>query len=137
MTIRTGVKAKRTILAVDDETPWLDVLCRTLNKWNYTAVCFPTAREALDVFPSIRPFLVLTDLRLTNHIDGATMAAKMHMQDPMCIFIAISGLVSTWDLGFLLGSVFTDVLNKPIDFNVLKQVTNYAWEKRQRWEQLI
>jgi hypothetical protein len=36
-----------------------------------------------------------------------------------------------------LGSVFTDVLNKPIDFATLKHVVDYAWEKRQRWEQLI
>jgi DNA-binding NtrC family response regulator len=137
MTIRTGVKAKRVIMAIDDETKWLEVLCMALNKWDYTAVCVPTAKEALELFPSVRPFLVLTDLQLTNHIDGATMASKMHLQDPMCIFIAISGLVSTWDLGFLLGSVFTDVLNKPVSFDTLKHVVDYAWEKRQRWEQLI
>jgi DNA-binding NtrC family response regulator len=133
----TEVKAKRIIMAVDDETSWLDTLCPTFESWNYTAVCVPTAKEALELFPSVRPFLVFTDLRLVNHIDGATMASKLHMQDPMCIFIAVSGLVSVWDLGFLLGSVFTDVLNKPVKLDTLKQVTDYAWEKRQRWEKLI
>jgi len=127
----------KTILAVDDETMWLEVLCKAIKSWGYDGVCVPTAKEALELFPSVRPFLVLTDLRLTNHIDGATMAAKMHLQNPMCIFVAISGLVSTWDLGFLLGSVFTDVLNKPVDFVTLKHVVDYAWEKRQRWEQLV
>ena len=131
------MRAKKIVLAVDDDKSWLDIMCHAVRQFGYEAVCVSNAKEALEVFGAVRPFLVLTDLRMENHIDGATMATRMHLQDPLCIFVVVSGLISTWDLGFLLGSVFTDALQKPVDISTLKRVTDYAWEKRQRWEQLL
>ena len=56
------------------------------------------------------------------------------------IEIVISILLFRWvyfDIGYLLGAVFTDVMQKPVDLDGLLRIVRYAWEKRQRWEKIL
>jgi DNA-binding NtrC family response regulator len=127
----------KRILCVDDDAGVRDVIIRAVEAWGYDIQCASGADDAMEMFSAMCPFLVVTDLRLQNHVDGVTLADRLHRQDPLAIFVALSGFVSNFDLGFLLGSVFTDVLSKPMDLDVLKLVIDYAWEKRQRWEKIL
>jgi len=127
----------RPILCVDDEEGIREILVRAATGWGYDMQCAATVSEATEMAEVLQPFLVITDLRLENHVDGVTLADRLHRKDPLCIFIAVSGWVDSFDLGYLLGAVFTDVLSKPVDLDVLRQVIDYAWEKRLRWEGLM
>jgi len=128
----------KRILCIDDEKDVRDILIKMVTAWGYDIECAGTRVEAFEMFDAMEPFLVITDLRLTDqaYVDGVTIADRLHRQSPLTIFIALSGWVEpdSFDLGYLLGSVFTDVLQKPVNSEVLKSVINYAWEKRQRWE---
>lgn len=130
---------KKRILCVDDEFGVQEILTKLITSWGYEIQCASGMDSAIELFEAMRPFLVITDLRLQNHVDGVTLADRLHRTfDPLCIFIAISGWVSSFDLGYLVGSaVFTDVLQKPVDPKVLEKVIAYAWDKRQRWERLL
>jgi len=132
-----GELMDKNILIVDDEKGSLDVICQCVEREGYTVHCASKVVDALEIFDAVNPFLVVTDLKLQNHIDGATMADRMHRKQPLCIFVAISGLIDAFEIGYLLGAVFTDVLQKPFEHAVLKTIVNYAWEKRQRWETIL
>jgi len=127
----------KNILIVDDEKGSLDIICQIVEENGFTIHCASGAKEAMEIFESVNPFLVLTDLRLQNHIDGATMADRMHRKQPLCIFVAISGYLDAFEIGYLLSAVFTDILSKPFNTTELKKIVNYAWEKRQRWEAIL
>jgi len=125
------------ILVVDDEQAVLDITAEILTRDGFEVVMASKAMRALEIFQEEKPFLVLTDLRLQNHIDGSTMADRMHRQDPLCIFVAMSGVLHAFEIGYLLGSVFTDILPKPCHMELLLQVARYSREKRERWNKLL
>ena len=130
----------KNILIVDDEQGSLEVMCRVVEHAGYTIHCASTASEAFELFDAIDPFLVIADLRLKdNHVDGATVADRLHRKSPLCIFICVSGYIDpdAFELGYLLGAVFTDVLTKPFSPEDLIRIVDYAWEKRQRWETIL
>lgn len=128
---------KNKILIVDDEQSVLDFICKVVEKEGFEIACATNAQDAMAMFASVRPFLVITDLCLENQVGGALMASAMHRSDPMCIFIAISGRLDLFKIGYLLGSVFTDVIAKPISLDTLNKVIHYAHDKRARWDTLL
>ena len=127
----------KTIMCIDDEANIHTILIGAISGWGYDIQCAKNAKEATELFDAINPFLVITDLRIDNHVDGATLADRLHRRDPLCIFIALSGYLAAFDLGYLLGAVFTDVLQKPFGIKELKQIVDYAWEKRTRWQEYL
>ena len=131
------MEAKKPVLVVDDERASLELICQVLDKLKFPILCADKPAQAFDLFDDGGPFLVLTDLSLGNHVDGVTMADRMHLKDPLCIFIAISGYLDMWGIGYLLGSVFTDIIQKPFSIKLIEQVVTYAWDKHQRWGALV
>jgi DNA-binding NtrC family response regulator len=127
----------KRVLIVDDERTVLEVLSRALVTDGWEILNSQNPMKAIDVFNDFHPNLVITDLALDNHIDGATMADRMHRKDPMCVFLAVSGHLGAFNLGYLLGAVFTDVFQKPISLKEIQKAAEYAWEKRQRWESYL
>jgi len=125
------------ILIVDDEQPILDVICKVVENAGFETCCAMNVADAAAMFAVERPFLVITDLCLENHVVGAIMASAMHRSDPTCIFIAISGNLDPFKIGYLLGSVFTDVVEKPINLESHNKPTHHADDKRARWDKLL
>jgi len=126
----------KRILCVDDDEGVREVLLRLARRWGYEIECASGVEDAMEMFEALNPFLVITDLRL-GHIDGVTLADRLHRQyDPLCIFIALTGMLDSYDLSYLL-TVFTDVFIKPVDMPTLKTTIDYAWKKRRRWESLL
>ena len=127
----------KRVMCVDDEEVIRSLIVSMMEKLGYQCECVSNADDAIKLFPEFDPFLVFVDLVLDGEMNGAKIADKMHRINPVSVFVALSGKLNLFKIGFLLGSVFTDVLQKPVSYNTLKTVTNYAWEKRQRWEQLL
>ena len=126
------------ILCVDDEIYIRDVLRDIVSNMGYDIECAEQESEAVEMFTSMKPFLVLMDLRLQNNEDGAKLAGKLHRIDPLCIFVAVSGyLGDLTSVGYLLGSVFTDMTSKPFDKKELRRIIDYGGEKRQRWNKIV
>ena len=126
------------ILCVDDEIDIRDVLMGIVSDMGYNIECAEGESEAIEMFTALKPFLVLMDLRLRNNENGTLIANKLHAVDPLCIFIAVSGyLRDLTSVGYLLGSVFTDMTGKPFDKAELRRIIDYGWEKRQRWNQIV
>lgn len=127
----------RKVLCVEDNLQNLELLCEVVSGEGFDSICANKVADAIDVFKREDPFLVIADLRLQNHVDGSTMADRMHRMNPLCIFVAVSGALTTFDIGYLLGAVFTDIIPKPLDLDVLRKIIRYAWEKRLRWEEIL
>ena len=64
----------KNILIVDDQKDQLDVICHIIEDDGFTVQCAETSEEAVGLFEAVPPFMVLTDLRLGDQIDGASLA---------------------------------------------------------------
>ena len=125
------------ILMVDDEQAVLNVMCDAIERWGYHIICTPNAEDAMTIFLKEKPFLVLTDLRLYGPVDGALLADRMHRNNPLAIFVALTGYAQSFGFGHLLGNVFTDVLLKPVTLSLLKEVIETAHKKHTRWMEYL
>ena len=121
------------ILLVDDEVSILVLLEEVLILEGFTILTATNVKEGFRLAKQCHPFLLLTDLKLQNGIDGATLAGQVKRENPYIVSIAITGHLSSFDKGYLLGSVFTDILLKPIDNELLLKVVHYAQDKYERW----
>ena len=126
----------KRILCIDDESMVHTIIKGVADRAGYQTECVATADEAIEIFRDFEPFLCLVDLQLDGTLNGAKLADKLHRINPLCVFVAVSGHIDIFRVGFLLGSVFTDVLQKPIGNAMIREVMDYAYKKRQRWEEL-
>ena len=129
--------ANNKILVVDDDRDTLDVIKIMLESRGWTVFTAEGAEQAFKLFDKERPFLLMADLRLHDIVDGATLAGKCKFLDPFLICIAITGYLTAFDVGYLLGSIFTDILPKPIARDLLFQVVDYAADKAERWRKIL
>ncbi|MBB5021325.1 sigma 54-interacting transcriptional regulator [Desulfurispira natronophila] len=81
---------KSKILIVDDESSICDVLSDILNDEGYEARAVSSGEEALEVFNSFRPDVILLDVWLGG-IDGITTLQKIKEQDSLVGVIMMSG----------------------------------------------
>ena len=78
------------ILAVDDEEPWRELLCRVLARFSYSVTTAADAIEALDVLEQTRFDLLITDCRMPT-MDGVTFALRLRSRGLDMPIIFISG----------------------------------------------
>jgi CheY-like chemotaxis protein len=125
----------KRVLIVDDEAAIRAVLRMMLEGEGYEVHTDSRTGPAFEKFKLVKPFLVLCDLRLENHVDGATLAGMIRRNDPFAILICVTGELSSFDKGYLLGSgIFTDILLKPVEIALLRRVAKYALNKYERWK---
>jgi len=124
----------KRILVVDDEKDLLFLTKKVLEKEGWEVHTETRCGPAFELFKKVKPFLCLCDLRLANHVDGATLAGMIRRNNPYSVVICMTGELTAFGKGYLLGSVFTDILLKPMDMDLLRRVTNYANEKYERWK---
>ena len=123
------------IIVLDDEAEIRALLRQILEEDGYEVYTESRTEPAFEKFKEVNPFLNLCDLRLTNHVDGATYAGSVRVYDPFAINVCVTGELSSFDKGYLLGSgIFTDILLKPVELELLKKVVKYASDKYERWK---
>jgi DNA-binding response OmpR family regulator len=122
------------ILVLDDEESMRSLLRRALEYEGYEVYEASRTEPAFELFKEVKPFLNLCDLRLADHVDGATYAGMAKKHDCMVINICVTGELSSFDKGYLLATgTFTDILLKPVDMKLLLGVVQYASDKYERW----
>ena len=129
--------ANNKILVVDDDEIVLKTVQGILEHYSWNVLTAERSAKALSICMDENPFLLITDLRLHDIMDGATLAGRCKRYDPFVICIAMTGYLNAFDFGFLLASIFTDILTKPIDADLLVQVVEYAADKYSRWQKLL
>jgi DNA-binding response OmpR family regulator len=104
---------KLKILIVDDDTNIAELIALYLDKEGYETKRAHSGREALDVFPSYAPHLVLLDLMLPE-IDGYQVCREIRQSSSVpIIMLTAKGEVFDKVLGLELGA--DDYMVKPFD----------------------
>jgi len=106
----------RTILAVDDEKLNLKLLSKMLEPEGYRVLCASSAEEAWALLATVRPRLILMDIRLGG-IDG--LEATRHVRaDPRFASIPVLGVSAyamTEDVARARQAGCVGYLSKPFD----------------------
>jgi signal transduction histidine kinase len=108
-----------TVLLVDDEEDIREVLSLSLQDLGYTVHTADNGQTALDQFESIRPRIVLTDIKMPG-MDGIELLQQVKRRDPEAEVVMITGH-GDMDLAIRsLKSDATDFITKPINVDALE-----------------
>jgi len=116
-----------SILVVDDERTLARAIKAYLEESGYDAEVAGDAESALPLLATVRPDVVITDVRLPG-MDGITLLRKVHEFDPSISVVvmtahgSIEGAVEAVKLGAF------DYLKKPLDLEELRLVADRARE---------
>jgi CheY-like chemotaxis protein len=114
-----AMRAKASILVVDDEESIRNLVCLMLSKLNYRTISAQDASEALTyVKNGYEIKLVLTDINMPK-IDGWELAFRIKALQPCVPIVALTGISPSNILPKLKGSGFSHALFKPIKMDVL------------------
>lgn len=80
----------KTILLVDDDDPFADMLHKTLTLFNYAVIRARNGNEALQLYHPQTVDLVLTDLIMPDK-EGLELISELHRAHPAVRIIAMSG----------------------------------------------
>lgn len=113
-------KSKIKILAVDDNIVNLKVLSQFLLKQNYEVISAESGEEAIEIFKSENPDIILMDIMMEG-MNGleATAKIKALSGDHWVPVIFMSALASDEDKIRGLDVGGDDYITKPIEFNIL------------------
>jgi DNA-binding NtrC family response regulator len=120
--------SKATILIVDDEDGIRDSM-RMLLKDQYRLVFSGNGREALKLFKSESPDLVLLDIRLPE-IDGLEVLSRMKDLDPEAEVIMLTALNTINYAVSAMKAGAYDYLTKPFDIEAIQSVIEKVLEKK-------
>ncbi|NUP13190.1 MAG: sigma-54-dependent Fis family transcriptional regulator, partial [Polyangiaceae bacterium] len=112
------MKAKQTVLVVDDEASARSGLAKLLQHEGFDAKMAVDGASALAVIEDSPPDLVITDLRMPG-MDGIELVTKLREQLPALPVIVVTahGDMNVAVQAMRAGAV--DFITKPIDFDVL------------------
>ncbi|MCG6911205.1 MAG: hybrid sensor histidine kinase/response regulator [Deltaproteobacteria bacterium] len=119
---------KNEILLVDDEADIRDVLAIALEDLGYDVLAAVNGEEALRIFKTRSPSLVLTDIKMP-HMDGIELLKRIKQENPECEVIMITG---HGDMNLAIKSLkheATDFITKPINVDALEISLKRAEDK--------
>jgi two-component system response regulator AtoC len=123
------------ILIVDDERTLARAIRAYLAEAGYEAEVAESAEQALQILPTLRPDVVVTDVRLPG-MTGIDLLRRIREMDPGIVTVVmtahgtIEGAVEAMKLGAF------DYLKKPLDLEELKLVADRAREAGAMREEL-
>jgi len=107
------------LLVVDDDHDLAALLVEVVRELGLDAVSAGSAAEALELFSSLAPNLVLTDLVMPE-ASGADLLREVKRLNPTIPVIVMSVVNSVEQAVELLKSGADDYLTKPLDFELLR-----------------
>ena len=113
--MRIGENSGRKILLVDDEDDVLKRVETFLNESGFIVNSFSNGLDAVHCFVEQQHDLVLTDINMPG-ITGLILADYIKSQDRRIPIFALTGY------SFLAEGLFDEVINKPLNLNVLLQL---------------
>lgn len=125
-----------SILVVDDEVEFLEILTKRLQKRNIDTVGVTSAEEALKMMDKRLFDVVLLDIKLPG-LDGIETLREMKRRAPLTEVILLTGHASVESSieGMKLGAF--DYLLKPAKFEDLMVKIAEAFEKKNQHEEKI
>lgn len=118
----------KKILLVDDETDIREVLDIALRDLGYEVLVAANGEQALHIFKTQSPPLVLTDIKMPT-MDGIELLKHIKRENPECEVIMITG---HGDMNLAIKSLkhaATDFITKPINVDALEISLKRAREK--------
>lgn len=106
---------KKTILVVDDEDSFREVMKMALEPWGYQVFVAADGREGLAVYESVKPDVVLSDM-VMPHLDGLGMLRILKKQHPDSLVILFTAYASLASAIAAIREGAADMLTKPVDF---------------------
>lgn len=119
---------KKTVLIIDDDQIVRQKLKDELTRAYYTPFDAGTGNEALLQLKSIKPDMVLLDVKLPD-MDGIDLLDKIKAQCPDCEVVIITGYGGEELAIRALRNGAIDYIEKPLDMNVLLAALGRAQEK--------
>lgn len=119
---------KRSILLVDDEADIRDVLDISLRDMGYEVFTAQNGEEALEVFRTQRPPVVVSDIKMPG-MDGIELLRRIKHESPDTEFVMITG---HGDMELAIVSFkdhAADFITKPIHVDVLEIALQKVFEK--------
>ncbi len=128
---------KKEILIVDDDKDFLTVLDRIFTELGWESYLAQDAKDALALFKTHCPPLILTDLRLGNDIGGVNICREIKNMAPLSIVAAMSGYYSEdYSISYLRRSGFDGLMGKPVTVDECKRISEFAAWSREAWDNL-
>jgi DNA-binding NtrC family response regulator len=123
--------ARPSILVVDDDPSFRNVLDMRLQQWGYRVRVAQDAREAEDIVREWRPDLVLSDVVMPE-ASGLELLGRLRQDDATrpVILLTAHGTVEMAVEAMKHGAV--DFLTKPLDYPNLKSLLTEALDRRLR-----
>ena len=121
------IHTDRTILIIDDNESLYESLAQNFQQEGYGTSHARNRLQALDLFPSARPAVVLLDIRVGDE-NGIDILAELHGINKSIPIIMITGYASvdTAVQSLKIGAV--DYIKKPLDFDLLLRIVQKAME---------
>ncbi|MBU1227856.1 MAG: HAMP domain-containing histidine kinase [Actinobacteria bacterium] len=117
------------VLVVDDEEVVLDSCAMILEGQGYAVQTARDGSTALELVPSLRPELVLTDVRMPG-VGGLELLEQIHRIDPAIVVVVITGF-GTVDLAVeAMRSGAYDFIAKPFTPEQLRRVVRLGLDHR-------
>jgi len=124
-----------TVLLVDDEEDIREVISISLSDLGYKVLLAESGQQALRIFESNSPPIVLTDIKMPG-IDGIELLRKLKELNPDVEVIMITGH-GAMDLAVMsLKYAATDFITKPINVEVLEVALKKVQDKIKMKQQL-
>ena len=116
------------VLIVDDEQDIREGSERILTRMGFTVSKAPNGQEALDIFPTLKPAIVLLDLKMPG-MDGMEVLERLKKIDPAIIVIVITGYATVETAIQAMKQGAYDFIPKPFEPDQLRLIINRAAEK--------
>ena len=116
------------VLIVDDEQDIREGSERILIRMGFKVSKAANGQEALDVFPKIKPTIVLLDLKMPG-MDGMEVLERLKKIDPAIIVIVITGYATVETAIQAMKQGAYDFIPKPFEPDQLRLIVNRAAEK--------
>ena len=118
----------KKILFIDDDRAQREVLQRFITELGYEVKVAESSREALDILAKEQFPLVITDLSLPD-MDGLDLCRHIKGKNSKTIVYALSGYIAYFGEDKLNDYGFDGYLVKPVNYKVLHQAIEGAFEK--------
>ncbi len=106
-------RQRRQVLVVDDERIIADTLAAILNESGFSATTAYCAEEAIKIFETAVPDLLITDVSMPG-MNGIELAIKVRLQYPTCKILLFSGHAAT-------AGIFEEAKSRGYDFQLLSK----------------
>ncbi|MBO8183550.1 MAG: response regulator [Archaeoglobus sp.] len=106
---RSHNRSDRRILLVDPDATILEILKVMLS--DYDCVCTTDGESAIELYPKLKPTLVLTEIALPG-MDGAELTRKILEMDVNAKIIGLTAFKSKWGEDLIEAGAI-DVMDKP------------------------